>query len=106
MGLLLEFEHRLLRESAVPVRRHLQRLAGEFPVLVPARIYWRPLREQNQRMRARLALPQRRRLHRTGQQFQMQLSIRYLNLSFFSRLFILDLICYDRLDRTEVRKGH
>ena len=39
-------------------------------------------------MRARLALPQRRRLHRTGQQFQMHLPTRYLNLSILVRLFI------------------
>ena len=106
MGLLLEFEHRLLRESAVPVRRHLQRLAGEFPVLVPARIYWRPLREQNQRMRARLALPQRRRLHRTGQQFQMQLSIRYLNLSFFFPSLYTQFDLLRQAGPDKVRKGH
>ena len=29
-----------------------------------------------------------------------------LKFVLFSRLFILNLICYDRLDRAEVRKGH
>ena len=73
----------------MPARRHLQRLAGEFPVPVPARIHWRPLREQNQRLRARLTLP------RTGQQFQMHLPNRYLNLSILFRLFInFNLICW------------
>ena len=46
-----------LHEQKVPARRNLQRLAGEFPVPVPVRIYRRPLGEQNQRRRARLALP-------------------------------------------------
>ena len=58
-----------LHGQEVLVRRHLQRLAAGFPVPVPARIHRRPLRDQNQRMRARLAVPQRRRLHRIGQQF-------------------------------------
>ena len=40
------------------------------------------------------------------QQFQMHLPTRYLNLFFLVRLFINEMDLLDRMDRTEVRKGH